>query len=956
MKKNQSLQKICSYLFVVALLIGFGCKKRDISDLQTTTFPSTAEVFIDDFTSDLAYAAFGGSDVKAFQVDRQIGYGGTNASMRFEVPDANSPQGSYAGGVFFSKSGRNLSGYNALTFYIKASQAATIGVVGFGNDLGESKYQVTMNGLPVNSNWKKVIIPIPDAAKLMAEKGLFYYSTGPENGRGYTFWIDEVRFEKLSDLANLKGLIYTGQDKVIGTAETGDKITIDGIQATVNLPGGVNQTVGISPYYLTFTSSTPGIASVDAKGLVSVVDAGNTTITAKLGEQTATGSLKITSTGLPVGPTTTAPVPTRDAADVISMYSNAYTNVPVDTWNTHWQYSNADNFFIKVSGDDVIRYRNLNFVGIEFSSSTINASSMSGFHLDIWTPDATTLPNNFKVLLVDFGANGAVGGGDDVSHEITITSPTLGSNNWIGLDIPLSSFTGLTTRAHLGQLVLSGTLPNLYVDNVYFYKIPTRPAVAAPTPTRDAAAVISIFSDAYTNVAGSDFNPNWGQATVTTQTAIAGNNTLSYAGLNYQGLQFGSNQNVSGMGFLHLDYYTVNSSNLRAFLISAGPVETPYTLPTPTTGWNSVDIPLSAFSPVALNNLIQMKFDGNGDIYLDNIYFWKNPAPSVVPTVAAPVPTRLAANVLSVFSDTYTNVSGTDFNPNWGQSTVVTQTPIAGNNTLRYANFNYQGINLGSNQDASSYGFLHVDYYSANATQLRVFLISPGGVETPFTLTVPTGGWSGADIPLSAFSPVALNNIIQLKFDGGTGSDVFLDNIYFWKTAGGGGTYSLASPIDFEPSGFGAGWTWNVFENGGNPPLEFVANPNPSGINTSATVAKFSARQAGQPYAGTETAHGQMGITWDLSASNSKIRIMVYKTKISDVGIKLANPAGGAQAEIKVANTVINAWQELTFDFSSRIGNGLDGSTNIDQIIIFPDFIARGADDVIYFDHITFGN
>jgi hypothetical protein len=121
-------------------------------------------------------------------------------------------------------------------------------------------------------------------------------------------------------------------------------------------------------------------------------------------------------------------------------------------------------------------------------------------------------------------------------------------------------------------------------------------------------------------------------------------------------------------------------------------------------------------------------------------------------------------------------------------------------------------------------------------------------------------------------------------------------------------------------------------------------------------VAKFSARQAGQPYAGVETAHGQMGITWDLSASNSKIRIMVYKTKISDVGIKLANPAGGAQAEIKVANTKINQWEELTFDFSSRIGNGLDGSTNIDQIIIFPDFVARGADDVIYFDKITFGN
>lgn len=950
MKKILSIQT-AACIIAVSLLFISGCKKRDMNELQDLTFPTFGEVFIDDFTSDLAYAAFGGSDVKAFQVDRQVGYNNTAASMRFEVPDANSPQGSYAGGVFFSKTGRNLSGYNALTFYIKATQAANIGTIGFGNDLGENKYVVSISNLAVNSNWKKVIIPIPDAAKLKTEKGLMYYSTGPENGRGYTFWIDEVRFEKVSDLGIVAGLILNGENRVIPAAETGDKITIDGIQASANLPSGVNQVVNISPAYLTFISSEPGIANADANGLVSVVDAGTTTITAKLGEQDAVGSLKITSTGAPVGPTTAAPAPIRDAADVISLYSNAYTNVTVDTWNTRWQYSTADNFFIQVAGDDVIRYRNLNFVGIEFTSSPINASAMSGFHLDIWTPNATTTPNNFKVLLVDFGANGVFGGGDDVSHEVTITAPTLASNNWVSLDIPLSSFTGLTTRGHLAQLVLSGTIPNVYLDNVYFYKTPTRPVTAAPTPTRDAANVISIFSDAYTNVAGSDFNPNWGQATVTTQTAIAGNNTLSYAGLNYQGLQFGSNQNVSSYGFLHLDYYTVNSSSLKVYLISPGPVETPYTLTTPTAGWNSVDIPLSSFSPVALNNLIQMKYDGNGDIFVDNIYFWKNAAAPVVPTTAAPVPTRPAANVLSIFSDTYTNVAGSDFNPNWGQSTVVTQTPIAGNNTLSYANFNYQGLQLGSNQDVSSYGFMHLDYYSTNATQLRVFLISPGPVETPFTLTVPTTGWNSVDIPLSAFSPVALNNIIQLKFDGGTGNDVFLDNIYFYRNGGGGGTFTLDNAIDFEPSGFGAGWTWNVFENGSNPALQFVANPNPAGINTSSTVAKFTALQVGQPYAGTETAHGASGMpVFNLDAAHKIVKIMVYKTVTSDVGIKFAKPDGFSFGEIKVPNTVVNGWQQLTFDFTAQLQAGYD------QIIIFPDFNARGSDNVIYFDNITFGN
>jgi hypothetical protein len=849
MKTTHSIHNFFYTMLAFIVMAGVGCKKRDISELENTTFPATAEVFIDDFTGDLAYQAFGTSDVKAFKVDNQVSYNNTKQSMRFDVPDANSPNGSYAGGVFLSKSGRNLTGFNALTFYIKASQAATIGVVGLGDDFGESKYKVSMNGLPVNTNWKKVIIPIPDASKLVAERGLFYYSVDPQNGRGFTFWIDEVKFEKIGDLANLKGLIYAGADKVIANAETGDKITIDGLLASVSLPTGVNQTVSISPYYFTFTSSAVGVSNVDAKGMVSVVDAGSATIKAVLGKDTAAGSLKITSTGLPVGPATKAPNPTRDAADVISLYSNAYTNRPVDTWNARYQFSNVDEFFIKVQNDDVIRYRNLNFVGIEFTSATVNASAMSGFHIDIWTPDVTALPNNFKVLLTDLGSNNTFGGGDDKVHEVTITAPTLASNNWVGIDIPFSAFTGLTTRANLGQMVLSGTLPNVYIDNVYFYKIPTRPAVAAPVPTRLAANVISIFSDTYTNVAGSDFNPNWGQATVTTQTAIAGNNTLSYAGLNYQGLQFGSNQNVTTMGFLHLDYYTVNSTSLKVYLISPGPVETPFTLTVPTTGWNSVDIPLSAFSPVALNNLIQMKWDGNGDIYVDNIYFYKNPAPPTVPTVAAPVPTRAAADVLSVFSDTYTNIAGSDFNPNWGQSGFGTagQISIGGNNTLAYPNFNYQGIQIGSNQNVTTYTGLHLDYYAANSTTLKVFLISPGA-ETPFTLTVPTTGWNSVDIPLTAFAGVALNNVFQFKFDGGTGTQsIYLDNIYFYKGAGGGGGGSCPAPPSGEfitDGGFEANaGCWEFFATQAGTSATIVTNVNNGGTNS----ARIKTAQGGNP-------------------------------------------------------------------------------------------------------------
>lgn len=762
----------------LAILTVVSCK-RDINDLEPATFPTTPEVFIDGFSAGLNYGAFGGSKVTAFDVDTEVKFKGS-ASMKFAVPDAGDPLGAYAGGSYFTSTGRDLSGYDALTFWAKASKSATIDVVGFGNDFGESKFLTTLRDVPVNTNWQKYIIPIPDPSKLKEERGMFFYSEGPEGGLGYTFWIDEVKFEKLGTLAHPRPAILDGQDQVL-SAEIDQNLNIGGLKATFNMPTGVDQSVEAAPAYFTFSSSNPSVASVSSAGVVSVLDTGNAVITAKLGNLDAAGSMTLSSSGHAVGPQTPAPTPTVSADSVISLFSNAYTNVPVDTWNTHWQFSTAEDFDVKIAGNDVKRYRSLNFVGIEFASQTINASAMTHFHLDLWTPDPTELPAAFKVLLVDFGANGTFDGGDDSSYELAFTRPTLVTGQWVSLDIPLSNFTGLVNRAHLAQLVLSGDLPNVYIDNVYFYNAgtvaPTGPTVAAPTPTRNPADVTSIFSDTYTNVPGTDFNPNWGQATVVSQVPVAGNNTLRYGGLNYQGTQFASNLDASGMTHLHLDLWTNNSSALNVYLISPGPVEKPVALTVPTNGWASVDIPLTSFSPVALNDLIQFKFDGNGDIYLDNIYFYKTGGSGTAPTAAAPTPAFNAANVISVFSNAYTNIAGTDLNPNWGQATVVTQEQVAGNNTLVYSGLNYQGIQLGSNQNLSSMTSLHLDFWTANSTALKVFIISPGPIETPYTLTVPTSGWSSVDIPLTAFAPVDLTNVFQFKFEGN--GKIYLDNILF---------------------------------------------------------------------------------------------------------------------------------------------------------------------------------
>jgi hypothetical protein len=616
MKKYNFTLLIKSLPFGMLFLFLAACQ-RDNEDLSPVTYPTNPEVFIEGFSPGLNYAAFGGSVPTAFDVDTEVTYNATSqTSMRFEVPDAGDPRGAYAGGTYFTDVARDLSGYDALTFWAKASQPANIDVVGFGNDLGASKYQATINGLPVTTNWQKYIIPIPDPSRLTAERGMFFYSEGPENGRGYTFWIDELKFEKLGTIAHPQHAILNGEEQT-ETSFVGVTKTIGGLSSTYNLPSGINQSVNIAPAYFEFASSDPSIATVNESGLVTVAGGpGSAKITATVGGVTAKGSLTLLS----VGDFQAAPVPSRDAANVISIFSDAYTNVPVNYYNGYWApFQTTQSADFTVNGDDILHYTNFNFVGIEFSSPVINASSMTHLHVDIYIPNALPAAAQFKIEVVDFGTGG--------TGSFTRAIPAAQSQQWISLDIPFTNFAGLSNRSNLAQIIfvdVSENISSFFADNVYLYNSgtpPAAPTTAAPTPTHPAGGVIAVFSDAYSNIAGTDLNPNWWQATVVTQTPIQGNNTLKYAGLNYQGIQLGSPQNVSAMNFLHLDFWTANSTSLNVYIISPGPVETPFTLTVPTAGWSSIDIPMSAFAPVNLGEVIQLKFDGNGDIFLDNIYF-----------------------------------------------------------------------------------------------------------------------------------------------------------------------------------------------------------------------------------------------------------------------------------------------------------------------------------------------
>lgn len=177
--------------------------------------------------------------------------------------------------------------------------------------------------------------------------------------------------------------------------------------------------------------------------------------------------------------------------------------------------------------------------------------------------------------------------------------------------------------------------PTTYEENFVVTAI-MAPIASAPTPpTRQSANVIGIYGSKYTNLSGTDFFPDWGQAGQGSSWAefdLNGDKMLQYIKLSYQGIQF-TTTNISSMQYLHMDIWTADVNAIETFLIKAG-MEKAVKKNLTANAWNSIDIPLTEFTSqgLSLNEIFQFKFVGDGwaagTVFIDNIYFYKNPTPS----------------------------------------------------------------------------------------------------------------------------------------------------------------------------------------------------------------------------------------------------------------------------------------------------------------------------------------
>ena len=407
-------------------------------------------------------------------------------------------------------------------------------------------------------------------------------------------------------------------------------------------------------------------------------------------------------------PTTNPPTPTRPATKVVSIYSDAYTNVTGANYNAGWGQTTT-RAEITISGNKVSKYVNLNYLGMTFNRQAV--SDMTHLHIDVWCNEAMTIDlspinavpqqeqayqvsllaaqwNSFDIPLsvyntmnfnaiYQFKINGAPAGKtiyvDNLyfynnSTETDTAAPTnftasAGTASYNSIELLLNANdnsgvviydityggTGTSQAQGVSGTALTHTVSGLTEGVAYTFSIIARdrsgnigetktvpattlasgsPAVSAPTPIYPAASVMSIYSNAYTPVAGYAVG-SWGQSTAVSNHSVGTDNIMKLTNLNYLGLEISGNTPIdySAMNKLHIDIWTPNATSFSISPISTGAAEKQVACtPLPLNTWNSFDIPLSDFSA---NNaaIFQLKMIGTGTaaiVFLDNIYFYND--------------------------------------------------------------------------------------------------------------------------------------------------------------------------------------------------------------------------------------------------------------------------------------------------------------------------------------------
>ena len=287
--------------------------------------------------------------------------------------------------------------------------------------------------------------------------------------------------------------------------------------------------------------------------------------------------------------------------------------------------------------------------------SAIDFANNNTFSMKVYSPRA-----NAKVL---FKVENSSNAGINFEKEVTMTT----ANAWETLVFDYSAIDNTKSYHKIVLIFDNGTMGDgtanftFYVDDIVLYQKSetcsdgvlnngetaidcggpncspciTPPTTAAPTPpARAAADVISLYSDAYTDVA-SNFDAGWCGNNSVTEVMVGGNAAQKYLGNACQGIVLSNAIDASGFTHYHVDIFIAAGTDLTGKVFNLKFVGTPT-----TTVFKEVNHDLNALQPsvgqwVSLTGTVDLSTMGgfkefgitsnlNDKVWYDNLYVHKN--------------------------------------------------------------------------------------------------------------------------------------------------------------------------------------------------------------------------------------------------------------------------------------------------------------------------------------------
>ena len=517
-------------------------------------------------------------------------------------------------------------------------------------------------------------------------------------------------------------------------------------------------------------------------------------------------------------PTTAATTPpTRDAADVISLYGDAYgtalglAGVTWDNGAEAAEGSYAGNNALKIvngTGD---------FAGFDIVGG-VDATEMTHVHADFWVAGSYVAGQVVKIKLSNH---------DETTEINTIIKEVAPSANdeqtWISIDAEL----GDAPRANIKQILLiytnsAGAPDIVYADNIYMYKQGVAYDLPFDFETSPVTADWTGFAGAGITVVDLAAPQTVGN-TSTKLAKIVRDGGETYAG-------------VTTTVDTPLDFST--KSTITARIWTSAPIGTPILMKTEEVGndknisekivsttktgeWEDL-----VFNFAGITNANQRKLviipnlgtlgDGTdaSTYYIDDIVQAVSTLVDPEPTTAATTPsTRDAADVISLYGDAYGTALGLA-GVTWDNGAEAAEGSYAGNNALKIVNGtgDFAGFDIVGGVDATEMTHVHADFWVAGsyvAGQVVKIKLSNHDETTEINTIIkevaPSANdeqtWISIDAELGDAARANIKQILLIYPNSAGAPDiVYADNIYFYNDANLGLDSSNAFSMSLYPS------------------------------------------------------------------------------------------------------------------------------------------------------------